>query len=130
MPYYYSRGSFIMKAGQTQAELFVDAFPKFFERYGTSDLYGFNVPTGISADGRYIVGYTYYAEDYYDTETPAYYETYIIDRGEDAAVDQMASDHADAEAVFSIDGHRLREMTKGLNIVRNSDGSVSKILKK
>lgn len=128
-PYFSSRGSFIMKAGQTQAELFIDAFPNFYERYGASDLYGFNVPTGISADGRYILCYTFYSDDYDDPDTPAYYETYIIDRGEGASVNQVTISNND-ESIYSIDGRSLREMTKGINIIRNSDGSVRKVLKK
>ena len=87
------------------------------------------MPTSISADGRYILGYLYYSEDYDDLDIPAYWETYIIDRGEDAAVDQVSVGH-DANAVYSIDGRNLREMNKGINIIRNSDGSVRKVLKK
>lgn len=129
-PYFYSCGSFIMKAGETQAEMFINIFPEFNERYGTPDILGFNVPTGISADGRYIVGYVFYSDDYNNLNTPAYYETYIIDRGETSAVDQVATAEEAAEAIFSIDGRCLREMTKGINIIRNADGSVKKILKK
>ncbi|MDE5998294.1 MAG: hypothetical protein K2G77_08820, partial [Muribaculaceae bacterium] len=129
-PYFYSGGSFIMKAGETQAEMFINVFPEFNERYGTSDVLGFNIPTGISADGRYIVGYTFYSEDYNDLDSPAYYETYVIDRGETFAVDQVASAQEAAKAIYSIDGRCLTEMTKGINIIRNADGSVKKILKK
>ncbi|MDE6548774.1 MAG: hypothetical protein K2L22_07240 [Muribaculaceae bacterium] len=132
MPVFGSSGCFIMKAGASQAELFVDAFPAFNERYGESDYLGYNVCTGISADGRYITGYTYYAEDYNDLSTPAYYESYIIDRGEvgTEAVDALTSGQKYPEAVYSIDGRSLRGMTKGINIIRNSDGSVRKVLKK
>lgn len=129
-PVFYSCGSFIMNAGETQAEMFINVFPEFNERYGTSDILGFNVPTGISADGRYIVGYTFYSDDYNDLSTPAWYETYVIDRGETVAVDQVASAQEAAKAIFSIDGRCLTEMTKGINIIRNADGSVKKILKK
>lgn len=129
-PVFFSCGSFIMKAGETQAEMFINIFPEFNERYGTGDLFGFNVPTGISANGRYIVGYVFYSDDYNNVNTPAYYETYIIDRGENAAVDQLTPDQAGASAIYSIDGRSMRELTKGINIVRNSDGSIKKILKK
>ncbi|MDE6785446.1 MAG: hypothetical protein K2J46_00185, partial [Muribaculaceae bacterium] len=128
-PNFESIGSFIMKAGQTQAETFVDAFPKFDDRYGPSDYYGFNVPTGISADGRYILCYTYYSDDYDDLDVPAYMESYIIDRGEDAAVGQVSVDN-NATAIYSIDGRSLRKMAKGINIIRNSDGSVRKVMVK
>lgn len=129
---FFSHGSFIMKAGDTQAELFVDAFPVYYERYGVNDcdLFGFAVPTGISANGRYIVGYAYYSDDYNDMYSPVYYETYVLDRGEGASVDQISSPGNTPEGIFSIDGRSLREMTKGINIVRNSDGSVRKIFKK
>lgn len=125
-----SYGSFIMKPGETQAEMFMNVFPEFNERYGLSDILGFNVPTGISADSRYILCYTFYADDYNDVNSPAYIETYIIDRGEDVGVDQMASANCNSQAIYSIDGRSLRELTKGINIIRNADGSVTKILKK
>lgn len=128
-PVFDSVGSFIMLAGQTQAKLYVDEFPEYDERYGAGDFYGFNVPTGISADSRYIMGYTFYSDDYNNLDTPAYYETYIIDRGENSAVDQVAPVHTEADAIYSIDGRSLREVTKGINIVRNADGSVRKVLK-
>ncbi|MDE7345535.1 MAG: hypothetical protein K2N48_02205 [Muribaculaceae bacterium] len=131
MPLHGSFGSFIMKAGETQAETFSDAFPEFLERYGQSDFYGFNCPTAMSADGRYISGYTFYSDDYYDQSTPGYYESYVIDRGaEVGAVDRLTYDSKNHQAIYSIDGRSMRGLTKGLNIVRNADGTVSKILKK
>lgn len=130
MPYFGSIGSFIMKAGETQAELFVDAFPEYNELLGESDNRGMSVPTALSADGRKILGYTFYAEDYFDMETPALYLTYVINVGEEDAVKEIPSSVASSEAIYSIDGRRLSSVQKGLNIVRNSDGSVSKLLKK
>lgn len=129
-PFFKSFGSFIMKAGQKEAELFVDVFPSFYERYENADLSGMNIPTGISADGRYITGYVFFSENYNDVNSLAYYESYLIDRGSDAAVDMLAPVNKTSETIYSVDGRSLRTMTKGLNIVRNSDGSVSKILKK
>ncbi|MDE7408429.1 MAG: hypothetical protein K2N09_00240 [Muribaculaceae bacterium] len=124
-------GAFIMKAGDEQAQLFVEVFPAFNEQLGESDLIGQNLPTGISADGNYILGYTYYSADYdIDSDDPAYYITYVLSV-DDSGVDQIASGNSVAPvAVFSIDGRSLTHMQKGLNIVRNSDGSVSKILKR
>lgn len=127
-----SIGSFIMKAGQETAELFIDAFPAYAEMLGVSDIEaGMNVPTGISADGSSIVGYTYYSENMEITDdSPAYWLTYVIHTGI-SAVDGISSDVQSAPAaVYSIDGRSLREAAKGLNIVRNADGSVSKVLKK
>lgn len=131
-PYFGSVGSFIMYAGQTQAELFIDAFPEFGELLGESDFLGFNMPTGMSADGSKISGYTFYADDYNDMETPAYYISYVISTGKENAVGEISSSlpASSSDAVYSVDGRMLRGMTKGLNIVRHSDGSVSKILRK
>ncbi|MDE5849915.1 MAG: hypothetical protein K2H38_07215 [Muribaculaceae bacterium] len=132
MPYYGSTGSFIMRAGETEAELFVDAFPEYYELLGESDYLGFSMPTSISADGKKILGYTYYADDYNDTETPALYVTYVISTDSEDGVEQIsgAPSSARAQEIYSIDGRSLNHMTKGLNIVRNADGSVTKILNK
>ncbi|MDE6339144.1 MAG: hypothetical protein K2K97_05085, partial [Muribaculaceae bacterium] len=82
-----SYGSFIWRAGAPKAEKFNDAFPSYNERLGEADGYGFNLPTGISADGRYISGYAYYSSDWFD-DSPAYYVTYIIDTKGGAGVDE------------------------------------------
>ena len=123
-------GCFIMKAGEDTAELFMDAFPEYAEMFGPSDEVGYTVPTGISADGKKILCYTFYSSDLYEGDDPAYYVTYIIDTDADG-VEEIESSyrmHA-SDAVYSIDGRKLQGITKGINIVRNSDGSVSKILK-
>lgn len=128
-PYFGSIGSFIMKAGETQPELFVDAFPEYSEVLGESDNLGMSVPTDISADGSKILGYTFYSEDYYDENHPAYYVTYVISTGDVNAVREIPTSDLSSEAVYSIDGRRLRSVQKGLNIIRNADGSVTKIMK-
>lgn len=129
MPVFGSAGAFIMKAGSTVAESFLTAFPEFYDKLGETDMHGFNVPSGISADATKILGYTFYADDFYSSEGDAYYETYLIDRSNDAAVGEIPSASVSAESIYSIDGRRLNSLTKGINIVRNSDGSTSKILK-
>lgn len=128
-PMYGSIGSFVMFPGKTQAEFYVDAFPEYAKILGESDSLGFNNPSDISPDGRYILGYIYYCEDYWDPDADAYFETYVIDRGEDNAVEE-ATVQSVPKTIYSIEGRTLRELSKGINIVRNSDGSVSKILKK
>ena len=125
-----STGAFIMRAGQEQAELFVDAFPAYAEKLGPSDEAGYNVPTGISADGNNIVGYTYYSDDLdASSDAPAYYLTYVISLA-GSGVDQVdgTAMHMQ-EGIYSIDGRKIGRMAKGLNIVRNADGTVSKIIK-
>ena len=120
-----------MNAGETQAELFVDAFPAYAKKYGAGDALGFNVCTAMSADGQYICGYAFYSDDFYDTVSPAYYESYVLDRGNGTvAVEGLTDSLAMPETIYSIDGHSLRSMAKGINIVRHSDGTVSKVIKK
>lgn len=128
-PYHNSFGSFIWKAGEPQAELLITAFPEFGVLFGDSDYYGYNMPTGISADGSTIMGYTYYSDDYYDESSPAFYTTYIIDCGEDNAVDAIETEGS-VDAIYSIDGRSLNTLSKGINIVRQANGKVKKILKR
>lgn len=128
-PYFGSIGSFIMKAGKSQAEMFVDAFPEYYKLLGESDNIGFSVPADISADGGKILGYTFYSVDYYDEEHPAFYVTYVISTGEGSTVKDIPSSAVAAEAIYSVDGRRLNSVRKGLNIIRNADGSVTKIMK-
>ena len=130
LPLNESMGCFVMKAGETQAQLFVDAYPKYAEKFEFADMLGFSVPTDMSADGSKIIGYAFCADDFMDEMSPAYFLTYIIevDNG-GSAVDSIGSLPA-SEGVYSIDGVRLSEMGKGLNIVRMADGTVRKVLKK
>lgn len=129
-PYFGSLGSFIMYPGETQAELFVDAFPEYYELLGDADNHGFSVPTGISADSKTIVGYTYYSDDFLNMDTPAWTISYVISNDNGNAVEEIRPIATGSTEIYSIDGRSMRQMTKGLNIVRNSDGTVTKILKK
>lgn len=124
-------GSFILRAGKEQAETFNEAFSEFKEVLGESEELGFNTPTAISPDGQYIVGYTYYASDYMGDETvPDYYVTYVIDTTVGANVETVASSDKDAVVTgyYDISGRRLDNLTKGINIIRKSDGSAQKVI--
>ena len=129
-PYFNSYGSFIMMPGEKQAKKYVDVFASYAEKLGVADSLGFDMPVGISADGRYLLGYSWYSSDYYDTTVnDAMYVTYVIDRGETVGVDKVGADIL-PEMIFTIDGKRVEKLTKGINIVRQSDGTVKKILVK
>ncbi len=130
-PVFRCYGSFIMKAGETQAKFFKDLYADYNNELGQSDYYGFSIPTGLSADGQYIVGYTYYATDY-DDDSPAYYATYVIDTKAPAGVKDIKGAEGEAEVVgiYDVNGQRLEKMTKGLNIVRMSDGTSRKVMVK
>ncbi len=86
----------------------------------------------MSADGRYLIGYGYYSEDLENMEAPAYFTTYVIDTEKQTGVDSTmaAENKAEVIGVYTIDGKRLERMTKGLNIIQMSDGSVRKVFKK
>lgn len=128
-PFFGEYGCFIMKAGKTVAEKYIDAFPAFKNKFGESDALGFNIPTGMSADGSYLLGYSFYSEDYNSEASDAYYVTYVIDVNGDAAVDNVQTDEtAVPVAFYGIDGRRLGKMTKGINIVRMSDGTTRKVI--
>ncbi len=132
LPYFNQYGTFIMKAGETVAESYLEAFPEYKERFEVGDYYGFNMPTGMSASGRYIMGYTFYADDYMDQNSDAYYVTYIIDRGDISDVNEISTEMVAPvqEAIYTIDGQRVNTLTKGINIIRMSDGTTRKVLNK
>ncbi|MDE6681914.1 MAG: hypothetical protein K2J87_00640 [Muribaculaceae bacterium] len=130
MAYFNQWGTFIMKAGETVAQSYIEEFPDYAYMFGQADYLGFNQPCAMSASGRYIMGYTYYCEDYNDAYADAYYVTYIIDREGESGVEEVAIPTVPTpEAIYTIDGQRVNKLTKGINIIRMSDGSVHKILK-
>ncbi len=131
-PMYNCFGSFIWEAGEPQAKTFSEAFPVYAESMGLPDSVGYCVPTAMSADGRYLIGYGYYSEDLENMEAPAYFTTYVIDTEKQTGVDSTmaAENKAEVIGVYTIDGKRLERMTKGLNIIQMSDGSVRKVFKK
>ena len=129
MPLYSSFGCFIMKAGATQAESLSEAFPEYGEVFGFSESIGCVVPTAMSADGSKMLAYGYYIEDPEDEDSWAYFATFVIDTNEGSSV-ESASSVAVPEAIYSIDGQKLNSLKSGINIIRSSDGSVKKIIKK
>lgn len=132
-PYFDSHGTFIMKSGQTKAVTYNEAFPVYADKLGAAEALGFNIPTSISADGRYLLGYAFYCEDYQNAAADAYYITYVIDTRSDEPAGvgsiEVEENVATPEAYYTIDGRRLSKMADGVNIVRMSDGSVRKVVK-
>lgn len=129
-----NQGAFIMYAGETQAEMYTQAFPKYEKVFALLDLAGYHDPADISADGRYILGNGWYCSDD-DYESPAsifYFATYVIDtQAPESGVQTIESGLNDAVSVdcYTIDGLRTATPVKGINIIRMSDGSVRKVLK-
>lgn len=130
MAMYNCVGTFIMKAGENQAQTLVASYPEYAEMFEFSDMIGYSVATGISADARYILGYAFYSADFYDDEEPSYFLTFIIDtQAGGSSVNAVVKPSA-AEEVYSLEGVRLSEMKRGINIVRKADGSVCKVIRK
>ena len=128
-PYYGSDGCFIWVAGEDKPQRYSEAFPTFNTQLGAGDELGMNMPTAISANGRYLLGYVWASTTNFEED--GFWLTYIIDRGELSGVQEIAAEDTDAvpTAIYSIDGKKLNGLQKGLNIVHMSDGSARKIMK-
>lgn len=125
-------GTFIMKAGETQAEKFTQAFPEYASFFELLDLAGYHMPMDISADGNYIIGngWSSMDEDPFSPDAFFYFMTYVIDRGIANSVTEIGADkNAVPMEYYTIDGIRTESPVRGLNIIRMSDGSVRKVLK-
>lgn len=121
-----SSGTFIIKPGQTQAQKLIEAYPEFGSIYGISDSIGYNVVTGISADGKKISGYAFYCEDFSDDMALAYFTTYVIEDGATNSIKTIAA--PGTKMIFDINGRRLSKEAPGLNIIIEN-GKVSKVIK-
>ena len=53
----------------------------------------------------------------------------ILNQGASAIDTLVSNGNATIEAIYNINGQQVREMQKGINIVRMSDGTVKKIMK-
>lgn len=89
------------------------------------DAVGFNTAIDITPDGRYVAGFA--QDEKYN------YKGYLLDIGAEAAAVETAkvADEAAVEvARYAINGTRLTAPTKGVNIVKMSDGTVKKVFVK
>lgn len=126
-------GAFIMKAGETQAEMYTEAFPEYAEIFEFLDLCGYHMPADISADGRHIIGNGWYSpsQDPYASDANFYFMTYVIGRGGTSGIQTAEADLNDSIPTdyYTIDGRHLDTPVKGINIIRMSDGSVRKVIR-
>lgn len=126
-------GAFIMKAGESQAEMYVEAFPEYADIFEFLDFCGYHMPADISANGNRIIGNGWYSpsDDPYADDALFYFMTYVIDRGIDSGVHSVGSAKIDAvpTGCYTIDGIRLEAPVKGLNIIRMSDGTARKVIR-
>lgn len=134
---YGPRVGFLWKAGETDIQRLATAFPGA-TRLADYDEGYFNTPSAISADGRYIAGFAYISPE--DTNEDEYYVSWVLDTQDpDAAGSATAvapivvkdkDKVAKIKALYSVDGSRRSSLSKGINILRMSDGkSLKKLVK-
>lgn len=134
---YGPRVGFLWKAGETDIQRLATAFPGA-TRLADYDEGYFNTPSTISADGRYIAGFAYISPE--DQDEDEYYLSWVLDTQDpDAAGSATAvapivvkdkDKVAKIKALYSVDGSRRNSLSKGINILRMSDGkSLKKLVK-
>ena len=95
------------------------------EEIANFDSLGFNTVIDITPDGRYVVGFA--MDEMYN------YKGYVLDLGTaSSAINEVVKDDAEAYEVarYAINGTRLQAPTKGINIVKMSDGTTKKVIVK
>lgn len=134
---YGPRVGFLWKAGETDIQRLATAFPGA-TRLADYDEGYFNTPCAISADGRYIAGFAYISPE--DQDEDEYYLSWVLDTqdpdaaGSSTAVAPIVVKDKDKvakiKALYSVDGARRNSLSKGINILRMSDGkSLKKLVK-
>lgn len=134
---YGPRVGFLWKAGETDIQRLATAFPGA-TRLADYDEGYFNTPSAISADGRYIAGFAYISPE--DQDEDEYYLSWVLDTqdpdaaGSSTAVAPIVVKDKDKvakiKALYSLDGARRNSLSKGINILRMSDGkSLKKLVK-
>lgn len=134
---YGPRVGFLWKAGETDIQRLATAFPGA-TRLADYDEGYFNTPCAISADGRYIAGFAYISPE--DQDEDEYYLSWVLDTqdpdaaGSSTAVAPIVVKDKDKvakiKALYSLDGARRNSLSKGINILRMSDGkSLKKLVK-
>lgn len=134
---YGPRVGFLWKAGESDIQRLATAFPGA-TRLADYDEGYFNTPSAISADGRYIAGFAYISPE--DQDEDEYYLSWVLDTqdpdaaGSSTAVAPIVVKDKDKvakiKALYSVDGSRRNSLSKGINILRMSDGkSLKKLVK-
>lgn len=126
-------GGFIMKAGEYESELLADAYPQFAEDFALMDMLSDHTPTGISADGRYIVGAAWFSEEFKNpdvepSKVEPYYTSYLLDRGESADVKGLQTESVASSSAeyYTLDGVRISDPRGGI-FIRLQDGKATKV---
>lgn len=122
------RTSLIWKAGEDeQPKAFTAEWPEVSE-FSKFDTDGFHVPCGITPDGNCITGFA--------TDAATWgYNTYVFNISDYATgIASVNDDNADVNdkivARYTIDGKKIVNPVKGINIVKTADGRTYKQLVK
>ena len=120
------RKGYIWKAGEDSPKLLAEAYPAITE-FAEYDLYGMHVPSSITPDAHYMVGFCMDADQNF--------KTYVLDfKAEPSAIESIENGNANGAVVpvarYNAGGQKTSVNVKGLNIVRMSDGSVRKFMVK
>lgn len=118
-----TRKAVIWKAGEEKAKLLAEEFSAIskFAEYDES----FHVPTGITPDGKNIVGFA--------SNVDGGYETYIFNIDEysgPAGIGNAVNGDSDTKNVvarYTTDGKKIKSPAKGINILKMSDGKSVKV---
>lgn len=124
-------GTFIMKSGARQAQSYAQAFPDYTAIWANLDVFGYHVATGISADGKKIIGNGWYSEEPENNDSAFYFMTYVLDLSENSGIDGIQPEESEGRpvAIYTVDGLKVPAPVKGLNIILMDNGKVKKVMK-
>lgn len=125
------RQGFIWKPGEKSPQLIADAFDKCGTMFSNMDAAGQHVVTDITPDGRYILGFGVDAEQNSQAILTYVLDTETYDPNDTSAISAVnAGAKSGSKAVFNLNGVKLPHALRGINIVRNEDGKMQKVVKK
>lgn len=113
----------IWKAGEVYPQLLSEAYPGVEELKVYDDNMN-GIPTDITPDGRYIVGF--------GSNEAGLYETFVLDtQAEPSAISSAKTDKAPSNGTtvrYTVDGRRVANPVKGINIEVNPQGKARKVM--
>ena len=118
------RNACLWRGGEKYPVILADEYPELPD-IARFDALMFNTLCDITPDGRYITGFA--------MDESHMYNSFVIDLGETATGISKTEAKADGNeevARYTVDGTRISEPVKGLNIVKKADGTTVKVMVK
>ena len=127
---YGGESAFFMRSDDMIPRNFVDVFHTIGSFADYEEIYNaMNRVSSISPDGRYITGYGWN----YDTNEGYVFDTGMTDaeryRSNESGITSVNVTNEGDTEYYNLSGVRVQEPVKGVTIVRNPDGTTSKIIK-